>query len=93
MAIIIQKYGGTSIGDTDKIRHVAERIVRRKRAGDDVVVVVSAMANSTDDLIDLAKKIDPKPPEREFDMLLTAGERISMALMSMAIQRLGEQAV
>lgn len=93
MGIVIQKYGGSSVADTERIIHVADRIVRRKRAGDDVVVVVSAMADTTDDLIELAKSIDPNPPEREFDMLLTAGERISMALLSMAIQKLGEKAV
>jgi len=90
---VIQKYGGTSVADSERIMRVAERIVRRKRSGDDVVVVVSAMANTTDNLVKLAKSIDPNPPEREYDMLLTAGERISMALMSMAIQRLGEKAV
>lgn len=89
---MIQKYGGSSIANTDRIKRVAERIVQRKRAGDDIVVVVSAMANTTDELIALARGIDEKPPEREYDMLLTAGERISMALLSMAIQKLGERA-
>ncbi len=93
MGIIVQKYGGSSVAGPDRIMAVAERIVERKRRGDDLVVVVSAMANTTDELIGLAREIDSHPPEREFDMLLTAGERISMALLSMAIQKLGERAV
>lgn len=93
MSIIVQKYGGTSVCDTDRIMRVAEKIVARKRRGDDIAVVVSAMADTTDDLISLAKKINPNPPKREYDMLLTAGERISMALLSMAIQKLGEKSV
>ncbi len=93
MGVVIQKYGGSSVADIDRIKHIAERIVRRKREGDEVVVVVSAMADTTDELISLAKGIDPTPPEREYDMLLTAGERISMALLSMAIQKLGEKAI
>ena len=93
MGIVIQKYGGSSVRDTDHIERVAERIAKRRRKGDDLVVVVSAMANTTDELVNLARSIDPSPPEREFDMLLTAGERVTMTLLSMAIQKRGERAV
>jgi aspartate kinase len=89
---VVQKYGGSSVADAERIKRVAERIVANKRSGDDVVVVVSAMGDTTDDLIDLAKKIVPVPGGREFDMLLTAGERISMALLAMAINSLGYKA-
>jgi aspartate kinase len=85
MALIVQKYGGTSVADAPRIRHVADRVVANKRAGHDVVVVVSAMGDSTDDLIGLARQVSLDPPPRELDMLLTAGERISMALLAMAI--------
>ena len=85
MALIVQKYGGTSVADAPRIRHVADRVVATKQAGDDVVVVVSAMGDSTDDLIALARRVSTDPPPRELDMLLTAGERISMALLAMAI--------
>ncbi len=80
------------MADADRIKRVAERIVDQRRAGDDVVVVVSAMGDTTDDLLDLAEKVSPLPPARELDMLLTAGERISMALLAMAISRLGAEA-
>ena len=89
MALVVQKYGGSSVADGERIRRVAERIVATRRAGHDVVVVVSAMGDTTDELIDLAKQIVPVPGGREFDMLLTAGERISMALLAMAIHSLG----
>ena len=89
---MVQKYGGSSVADAERIKRVAERIVANKRSGDDVVVVVSAMGDTTDDLIDLAKQIVPVPGGREFDMLLTAGERISMALLAMAINSLGYKA-
>lgn len=92
MALIVQKYGGSSVADAEGVKRVAQRIVATKRAGDDVVVVVSAMGDSTDELIDLAEQVSPLPPGRELDMLLTAGERISMALLAMAIANLGEQA-
>ena len=85
----MQKYGGSSVADAESIKRVAERIVDTKTAGDDVVVVVSAMGDSTDELIDLAQQVSPLPPARELDMLLTAGERISMALLAMAIATLG----
>ena len=79
--IIVQKYGGTSVADTDRITRVADRIARTKRAGNNVVVAVSAMGKTTDQLIRQAEEISPHPPGREMDMLLTAGERISMALL------------
>jgi aspartate kinase len=89
VALVVQKYGGSSVADAERIKRVAERIVATRRAGDDVVVVVSAMGDTTDELIELAKQIVPVPGGREFDMLLTAGERISMALLAMAIHSLG----
>ncbi|HJQ41646.1 MAG TPA: aspartate kinase, partial [Jatrophihabitantaceae bacterium] len=92
MALVVQKYGGSSVADAERIKRVAERIVNTKKAGADVVVAVSAMGDTTDELIDLAKQIVPVPEGREFDMLLTAGERISMALLAMAINSLGYQA-
>ncbi|MDI6738795.1 MAG: aspartate kinase [Candidatus Edwardsbacteria bacterium] len=93
MPIIVQKYGGTSLADAERIRNVARRIVRAKRDGNRVVAVVSAMGDSTDDLISLAHQVTKSPPSRELDMLLTAGERVSMALLSMAIIGLGERAI
>ena len=92
MALIVQKYGGSSVADADSIKRVAKRIAEARRAGDDVVVVVSAMGDSTDELIDLAQQITPMPPSREMDILLTAGERISMSLLAMAISNLGVEA-
>ncbi len=92
MGLVVQKYGGSSVADAERIKRVAERIVNTKKSGNDVVVVVSAMGDTTDELIDLAKQIVPVPEGREFDMLLTAGERISMALLAMAINSLGYQA-
>ncbi len=92
MALVVQKYGGSSVADADGIKRVAQRIVSTRKAGDRVVVVVSAMGDSTDELIDLANQVSPLPPARELDMLLTAGERISMALLAMAIANLGLEA-
>jgi aspartate kinase len=92
MSLVVQKYGGSSVADAERIKRVAERIVCTKKAGDDVVVVVSAMGDTTDELIDLAQQIVPVPSGREYDMLLTAGERISMALLAMAINSLGYRA-
>ena len=92
MGIVVQKYGGSSVADADGIKRVARRIVDTRQAGHDVVVVVSAMGDSTDDLRDLAEQVSPTPPPRELDMLLTAGERISMALLAMAIAELGHKA-
>ncbi len=92
MGIVVQKYGGSSVADAVGIKRVAQRIVETKKAGHDVCVVVSAMGDSTDELRDLAQQVSPLPPGRELDMLLTAGERISMALLAMAIANLGQQA-
>lgn len=93
MSIIVQKFGGTSVADPERILRVADRVVTTRKTGADVVVVVSAMGDTTDDLIELARAISPAPPAREMDMLLTAGERISMALMAMAIESRGVDAV
>ncbi|MFE1076974.1 aspartate kinase [Nocardiopsis alba] len=92
MALIVQKYGGSSVADAEAIKRVAQRIVAQKKAGHDVVVVVSAMGDTTDELLDLAEKVSPMPPARELDMLVTAGERMSMALVAMAIENLGYEA-
>ena len=92
MALIVQKYGGSSVADANSIKRVAKRVAEAKRAGHDVVVVVSAMGDTTDELIDLAQQVTPLPPQREMDILLTAGERISMSLLAMAIHNLGVDA-
>jgi aspartate kinase len=92
VALIVQKYGGSSVADADGIKRVAQRIVKTRKGGDQVVVAVSAMGDSTDELIELASQVSPVPPARELDMLLTAGERISMALLAMAIANLGMEA-
>ena len=93
MSIVVQKYGGSSVADVSRIKQVAGRVMRTKQAGHDVVVVVSAMGDTTDDLLGLARQVSPNPDRRELDMLLTAGERISMALLSMAIRGLGGDAI
>ena len=93
MSIVVQKYGGSSVADVGRIRQVADRVMRTKQAGHVVVVVVSAMGDTTDDLLALAKQVSPNPDRRELDMLLTAGERISMALLSMAIRDRGGDAI
>ncbi|GHJ39999.1 aspartate kinase [Streptomyces sp. TS71-3] len=92
MGLVVQKYGGSSVADAEGIKRVAKRIVEAKKNGNQVVVVVSAMGDTTDELIDLAAQVSPMPAGREFDMLLTAGERISMALLAMAIKNLGHAA-
>jgi aspartate kinase len=92
VALVVQKYGGSSVADADGIKRVAQRIVATRKAGHSVVVAVSAMGDTTDDLYDLASQVSPVPPGRELDMLLTAGERISMALLAMAIANLGLEA-
>jgi len=91
--MVVQKFGGSSVADPEKVRLVAERVARTREAGLDVCVVVSAMGKTTDDLIALAKRVSPNPPRRELDMLLTAGERISMALLAMALEERGVAAV
>src|SRR5918996_1887900 len=93
MAIVVQKYGGSSVADVQKLRQVASRIMRTREQGHGVVVVVSAMGDTTDDLLAMAKQVSPNPERRELDMLLTAGERISMALLSIAIRELGGDAI
>ncbi len=90
MSVIVQKYGGTSVGDAERIRAVADRVATAREAGHDVVVVVSAMGDTTDDLLALANRITPQPEPRELDMLLTAGERIAMSLLAIAINARGE---
>ena len=92
MALVVQKFGGSSVADAASIKRVAKRIVETKRSGNKVVVVVSAMGDTTDDLIDLANQVTENPPAREMDILLTAGERISMALLAMAVDELGVEA-
>jgi aspartate kinase len=93
MPIVVQKYGGSSVADVTRIQQVAERIMRTKAAGYDVAVVVSAMGDTTDELLALARKVSANPDRRELDMLLSAGERISMALLSMAIRERGGDAI
>jgi aspartate kinase len=92
VSIVVQKYGGSSVSDAEAIKRVARRIVETQRAGHSVCVVVSAMGDTTDELMDLAEQVSPAPPARELDMLLTSGERISMALVAMAIAQLGAEA-
>src|SRR5438445_672354 len=91
--IVVQKYGGSSVADVSRMKQVAERVMRTRREGHDVVVVVSAMGDTTDELLALAKLVSPNPDRRELDMLLTAGERISMSLLSLAIRELGGDAI
>ncbi|MCP2365879.1 aspartate kinase [Agromyces flavus] len=92
MSLIVQKYGGSSVADAESIKRVAKRIVEARKAGNDVVVAVSAMGDTTDELLDLAHEVTPMPAPRELDMLLTSGERISMALLAMAIKSMGHEA-
>jgi len=89
MALFVQKYGGTSVGDTEKIKNVASRIVKTKENGNDVVVVLSAMSGETERLLGLARQINPLPPDREMDMLLSTGEQVSIALLAIAIEKMG----
>jgi len=93
MSIVVQKYGGSSVADVDRLRSVADRVMRTRRLGHDVVVVVSAMGDTTDDLLALARTISLNPDRRELDMLLTAGERIAMALLSIAIRERGGDSI
>jgi aspartate kinase len=90
--LIVQKYGGTSVGSPERIRNVAKRVVRSKEEGNDVVVVVSAMSGETDKLINLANQVSDNPDPREMDMLVSTGERVTIALLAMAIQSLGHEA-
>lgn len=93
MALIVQKYGGSSLSDAKKISKVAKRIVKTKNKGNKVVVIVSAMGDTTDELIELSKLINPNPDKREMDMLLSTGEQVSIALVAMAIQHIGEKVI
>jgi len=93
VSIVVQKYGGSSVADVTRMKLVAERVMRTRAQGHDVVVVVSAMGHATDELLALARQVSPNPDRRELDMLLTAGERISMALLSIAIRELGGDAI
>ncbi|TVR04043.1 MAG: aspartate kinase [Deltaproteobacteria bacterium] len=93
MRIVVQKYGGSSVATVEKLRSVAEKVVNTRRSGVGVVVVVSAMGDTTDDLLQLVREVSESPSRREMDMLLSVGERISMALLSIAIQNLGEEAI
>src|SRR6188508_2182693 len=93
MAVVVQKYGGSSVADVDKLKYVAQRVMQTQDQGHQVVVVVSAMGDTTDELLAMAKKVSPNPERRELDMLLSTGERISMALLSMAIRELGGDAI
>ncbi|MGH9016229.1 MAG: aspartate kinase [Acidimicrobiales bacterium] len=93
MALVVQKFGGTSVGDAERIRAVADHVARSRRQGDDVVVVVSAMGKTTDDLLRLADDVSAVQPPRELDMLLTSGERVCMSLLVMALAGLGVDAV
>src|SRR5262245_36356389 len=93
MDIVVQKYGGSSVADVSRLERVADRVVGTARAGKRVVVVVSAMGRTTDELWALAKQVTESPPRRELDMLLSTGERISMALVAMAIQKRGLEAI
>ncbi len=93
VALIVQKFGGTSVGDIERIKNVAKKVVDTKRAGNQLVVVVSAMSGTTDYLINLGKQISPNPSKREMDMLVSTGEQVTIALLSMAIHSLGEDAI
>ncbi|MCL1885200.1 MAG: aspartate kinase [Dehalococcoidia bacterium] len=93
MSIVVQKYGGTSVGDANRIRNVARRVITAKQSGSDVVVVVSAMGDTTDDLIKLARQISDKPSAREMDVLLSTGEMVSSTLLAMALENMGHKAI
>lgn len=92
-SLVVQKYGGTSVADADKIKKVAARVIDKKKNGNDVVVVVSAMGKTTDRFVELAYDVTDSPPDREMDMLMSSGEQISMAVLSMAIQAMGHDAI
>jgi aspartate kinase len=89
MAIIVQKYGGSSVADAEKIKNVARRVAAHRDKGDDLVVVVSAMGKTTDQLIELARQVSDQPEDREMDVLLSTGETVSSSLMAMALRAIG----
>ncbi len=93
LSLIVMKFGGSSVGTPERMQRVAKRIIDRQQEGNNIVVVVSAMGDTTDDLIDQSKQLNPNPPAREMDMLLTVGEQISIALLSMTVHQLGAKAV
>ena len=93
MGLVVQKFGGTSVADTDKIKNVADAVIKEKNNGNDVIVVVSAMGHTTDNLLKLANEITKNASPREMDMLLSTGEQISMSLLAMAIQEKGHKAI
>ena len=93
MALIVQKFGGSSVADADKVRNVARIVTETYRKGHSVVVVLSAQGDTTDDLIEKAREINPKASKREMDMLLATGEQISIALCAMAIEHMGYQVI
>ena len=93
MPVLVQKYGGSSVADVNKIHEVADKVAAAKRAGNDVVVVVSAMGKTTDQLLALARSVSPDPPRREVDMLVSTGERVTIALLSIAIHARGLDAI
>ena len=93
MTLLVQKFGGTSVGTVERIKAVAKRIAERKELGNDLVIVVSAMGQTTDELSQLAKEITQDPPQREMDMLLATGEQVSIALLAMALNEIGVQAI
>jgi aspartate kinase len=93
MGLVVQKYGGTSVGSIERIKNVARRVVATKKRGDQVVVVLSAMSGETDRLISLANEIDPEHNQREYDVLVSSGEQVSISLLAMAIETLGEKAI
>jgi len=91
--LVVQKYGGSSVADAEKVMKVARRIISRKEEGNDIVVVVSAMGKTTNQFIELARSVNTNPPDREMDMLMASGEQISMAILTMAIQSMGHDAI
>src|SRR5271168_1138732 len=93
MRLVVQKFGGSSVATAERIMRAARRAIQARKAGSQVIVVVSARGDTTDELIDLAREITDKPPAREMDMLLSTGEQVSIALMAMAIQSLGQPAI
>src|SRR5436190_15532004 len=93
LRLIVQKFGGSSVANAERIKAAARKAIRARQSGSQVIVVVSARGDTTDELIELAREISERPPAREMDMLLSTGEQISIALLAMAIQELGEQAI
>ena len=93
MALLVQKYGGTSVGNTERIKKVARRVLQTQQAGHQVVVVVSAMSGATDSLIKLSREVSSQPSEREMDVLLSTGEQTTIALLAMALEAMGARSV